>query len=90
MSDDEFRKIWKYSYKDVVAWCRSNIPGFKQTSTFYEIKKKVEEDINCAYKRRLDSRSAKSPSKVFYTDKALEGIKAAYAERLKAEEEPDK
>jgi len=81
MSDDEFRKIWKYSYKDVVDWCRGNIPEFKQTASFYAIKKKVEEDINCAYKRRLDSLNAKSPSKVFYTDKALESIKAAYAER---------
>lgn len=75
MSDDEFRKIWKYSYQDVVDWCRINIDGFKQTRAFYEIKKNVEEDINCAYKRKLDSHNAKSPSKVFYTEKALTEIK---------------
>ena len=71
MSDEEFRKIWKYSYQDVVRWCRENIEGFKQSSLFNEVKRFVEEDINCAYKRRLDSHNAKSPSKVFYTEKAL-------------------
>lgn len=85
MSDDEFRLIWKYSYQDVVNWCRENVPGFKQSTMFYEIKKTVEEDINCAYKRRLDSHSAKSPSKVFYTDEALKRIRAEYIKRAETE-----
>lgn len=78
MSDDEFRKIWKYSYADVVAWCKENITSFSQGKVFNAIKKKAAEDINCAYTRRLDSKSSKSPSKVFYTDLALEKIKAEY------------
>lgn len=82
MSDDEFRKIWKYSYKDVVDWCRENITDFKQSQMFYEVKKIIENDTNCAYKRKLDSHSAKSPSKTFYTDKALNEIKKAYSERV--------
>ncbi len=28
ISDEEFRKIWKYTHKDVVAWCRKEIPNF--------------------------------------------------------------
>lgn len=82
MSDEEFRKIWKHSYQDVVNWCRKNIQDFKQSRMFYEVKKKAEEDINCAYRRKLDSHSAKSPSKTFYTDKALEEIKKAYMEGM--------
>ena len=82
MSDDEFRKIWKHSYQDVVDWCRSNIDGFKQSRMFYEVKREIEEDINCAYRRRLDNKNAKSPSKFFYTDKALEDIKQKYLLRI--------
>lgn len=85
MSDDEFRKIWKHSYQDVVDWCRNNIPEFKQSQMFYEVKRKVEEDINCAYRRKLDSHSAKSPSKTFYTDKALDEIKKVYTKRMQEE-----
>ena len=83
MSDDEFRKNWKYSYQDVVAWCRQNIPGFKQTKEFYLIKKKIEKDVNCAYKRRLDTQNMKSPSKVFYTDKALNEFAKEYGTIIK-------
>ena len=83
MSDDEFRKIWKYSFQEVVDWCRTNISGFKQAALFYSIKKKAEEDINCAYRRRLDSRNINSPSKYFYTDKALEVIKEEYLKQAR-------
>ncbi len=82
MSDDEFRRIWEYEYKDVVSWCRENISGFKQSSLFYEIKKQVEGDINCAYKRRLDNNNIKSPSKIFYTEKALQEIQKKYLQRM--------
>lgn len=82
MSDDEFRKIWKYGYQDVVDWCRENIEGFKQSRMFYEVKKEVEEDINCAYRRRLDNKNAKSPSKMFYTEKALGDITQKYLKRI--------
>lgn len=86
MSDEEFRKIWKYSYREVVVWCRKNIPDFKQSRTFYEAKKIVEKDVNCAYRRRLDSQNPKSPSKMFYTDLAFDGIKKEYI-RLQREQE---
>lgn len=83
MSDDEFRKIWKYSYQDLVEWCRENISGFKQSTLFYEIKNKVEEDVNCAYRRRLDNNNTKSPSQTFYTDKAMKEIKKSYLKAAK-------
>ena len=78
MSDDEFRNIWKYSYQDLIIWCRENIENFKQTRIFYDIKKEVEKDINCAYKRRLDNKNLKSPTKTFYTENALKKIKSMY------------
>ena len=78
MSDEEFRKIWKYDFQFVVQWCRKNIPEFKQSSLFYKVKTEVEQDVNCAYRRRLDSHNVKSPSKMFYTDKALTEIQNKY------------
>nr|WP_314376621.1 DUF3644 domain-containing protein [uncultured Granulicatella sp.] len=78
MSDDEFRRIWKYTYQDVVDWCRENIKGFKQNAEFNKYKKEIEKDINCAYMRKLDNMSPSSPSKTFYTDLSLEKIKSSY------------
>ncbi len=82
MSDDEFRKIWKYDFKAVVEWCRANIEGFKQSKLFYTVKKKIENDINCAYKRHLDNTNSNSPHKFFYTEKGLESIREEYLKRL--------
>lgn len=78
MSDDEFRKIWKYSYDDVVKWCRKNIVDFKKGGRFNILMKKLKNDINCAYTRRLDNQNSKSPSKVFYTELALKNLQDEY------------
>lgn len=75
MSDEEFRKIWKYSYKEIIEKCRKDISNFKQDKKFISVKKMIEEDINCAYRRKLDSKNPKSASKVFYTEIALTRIK---------------
>lgn len=71
MSDEELRKIWKYKHADLINICKREIIGFKQNTQFNKIKKLILEDINCAYKRKLDSKNPKSPSQVFYTDKAI-------------------
>ena len=86
MSDDEFRAVWKYTFQDIVDWCRANINGFKQASLFYAIKKKAEENTKYAYRRRLDNNNMKSPSKFFYTDSALEYIKAEYERQFEADQ----
>lgn len=78
MSDDEFRKIWQYSYADVVSWCRTNISDFKQGKLFNKIMNDLRSDINFAYTRRLDSQSTKSPTKVFYTELAMQHVKEQY------------
>lgn len=83
MSDEEFRKIWKYTHADILYWCKENIPEFKQGTLFNNLKKKLKDDINCAYTRKLDSKSSKSPSKDFYTDLALERIKQEYEKNSK-------
>ena len=90
MSDDEFRKIWKYSYKDVVKWCKENIEGFKQAVLFHSIKREAEQDINYAYKRRLDNQNIKSASKTFYTDECLKYIKREYLLRMQEELKEDR
>mgnify|MGYP003303957670 CR=1 FL=1 len=78
MSDEEFRKIWKYQYADVVSWCRANIVEFKKGRHFDSIMRKIKTDIECAYTRHLDSKNTRSPSQTFYTDKALMEIKTQY------------
>jgi hypothetical protein len=78
MSDEEFRKIWKYQYADVVSWCRANIAEFKKGRHFDSIMRKIKTDIECAYTRHLDSKNTRSPSQTFYTDKALMEIKTQY------------
>lgn len=78
MSDDEFRKIYKYSFFDLRDWCRVNIRGFKQSTEFYRIKKVIEADPNCAYQRKLDEQSTKSPTKTFYSELALTRMQEMY------------
>ena len=80
MSDEEFRSIWKYTHADVLAWCKENIPNFKQGAVYNAAKKSIASDINCVYERKLDVRNPKSQSKKFYTEKALEQLKAYYLE----------
>lgn len=78
LSDDEFRAIWKYTHTDLLAWCKTNIAGFRQDKKFISAKKSILDDINCVYERRLDSRNSKSASQKFYTDTALDRIKEFY------------
>ena len=79
MSDEEFRKTWKYTHSDLVEMCKSSIPNFKQGSSFNEVKKSFANDPNCVYDRKLDSRNPKSISKKFYTDEAFERIKKFFS-----------
>lgn len=78
MSDQEFRAIWKYSHSELLAWCKRNIPDFKQGVVFNKAKKNIKSDRNCVYTRRLDNHNVKSASQDFYTDYALERIKQEY------------
>lgn len=78
MSDQEFRATWKYTHAQLVDWCKVNIPKFKQGAIFITVKKKIKDDINCVYTRRLDNKNSKSASQDFYTDLALEEIKEEY------------
>ena len=80
MSDEEFRSIWKYTHADVLDWCKENIPNFKQGTVYNAAKRSISSDINCVYERKLDVRNPKSQSKKFYTEKALEQLKAYYLE----------
>lgn len=70
--------IWKYTYSDVVLWCRENIKDFKQSKIFIVAKKGIDGDANCVYNRKLDNRNSKSASQKFYTDEALRQIKQNY------------
>lgn len=79
MSDEEFRRIWKYTHADLLELCKNTIPNFKQGKTFNLAKKSFSKDPACVYDRKLDSRNPKSASQKFYTDEALERIKMIYS-----------
>ena len=81
MSDDDFRMLYKYSFNDLVDWCKKHIHGFKQADLFYEIKREAEKNNNLAYQRRLDNKNVKSPTKTFYSDECLNYIKREYESR---------
>lgn len=78
MSDEEFRRIWKYSHSELLTWCKKNIPNFKQGPMYNEAKRSFSCDVSCVYDRRLDSRNPKSQSQKFYTDEALERIRSFF------------
>lgn len=78
MSDQEFRDTWKHTHADLLNWCKSNIPNFKQGPVFNSIKSALKGNKNYVYTRRLDSRNSKSASQDFYTDLALDKIKEEY------------
>ena len=78
LSDEEFRRIYKYSYAQVIEWCKTNITGFQQNKRFHGFKKSLWNDPNCVYDRKLDSSNSKSVSQRFYSDLALEKIKQYY------------
>ena len=79
MTEVEYRNIYKYSFHDFCNLCRQHIEGFKQAKDFYDILKKIKSDSTCAYERKLDNNSEKSPKKIFYTEKALERMKEMYS-----------
>jgi hypothetical protein len=80
LSDEELRNIYKYTYEKVVSLCRDNIPNFKMGKLFYKFLKELKANPNCAHKRILDSSNPKSASQIFYSDVALEQLKAKYIE----------
>ncbi len=80
MTDSEFRTIWKYSYNEVVAWCKENIPGFKLDKRFHDARKAMFADTAYVYDRKLDSKNSKSASQKFYTDAALLKLKELLSE----------
>lgn len=89
MSDEEFRRTWKYSHPELLAWCKENIPNFKQGQMFNAAKRSFSGEISCVYDRKLDSRNPKSTSQKFYTDEALRRIADFYAAELDTGEKDD-
>lgn len=81
LSDEEFKKTWKYTHKQVLAWCRDNIVGFKSNEKFNHVKKTIENDLAFVFTRKLDPDNEKSSSQKFYTELALVEIKRLMEEQ---------
>lgn len=78
MNDEEFRKIWKHRYQDVVDFCRENIVNFKKNQVFNSFMKDLKNDVKYSYTKKLDNKNPSSASQIFYTDLALEKLRELY------------
>lgn len=81
LSDEEFKRTWKYTHKQVLAWCRDNIAGFKSNKKFNHAKKMIENDLSFVFTRRLDPDNEKSSSQKFYTELALVELKRLWEQK---------
>ena len=77
--DDEVLNFYTISYGDLVAECRQRYPGFKQNAQFNLAMKRLQEDPNCAYERRLDPHNPTGQKKRFYNlDASVARLNAEY------------
>lgn len=67
MSEEDFRKRYPLTYKEVVKKARSLYSDFKQGSAFNEIMKKIKTNEKLYYERKLDAQNPKSQKKGFYS-----------------------
>ncbi len=82
VSDDEFFERYPASYKELAEACREAIPGFKQNQTFHSHMKKIKDDPDCAYARKLNPRSSRSLETTYYNLKiALTKLKECYNQK---------
>jgi hypothetical protein len=81
LTDEELRKLFPLTYKNVLSWCKENISNFKQAKKFNDIMKKVKDNKSLRYERKLDPYSAKTPVQNFYSNLVLEYIKKEYEEK---------
>lgn len=82
LSDEDFRKIWKHTYKELVSLCQKNITNFKKGKLFNKIMVDIKKDKRYSFERKLDMNNPKSASTFFYTDVALNEIKDKYEKEV--------
>ncbi|MBN1181123.1 MAG: DUF3644 domain-containing protein [Bacteroidales bacterium] len=70
LDDTAFLVIYPNTYKNIVAWCKSNISGFQQGRRFNAIMKNIKENSKFAATRRLNPRNKSSAAQTFYTEAA--------------------
>lgn len=78
VGDVIWQEKWKYPFADMVAWCKNNIEGFRQTRRFHRIKEEVETLQNMIHIQYLDPQHQKGGSKKYYCMEAMEEIKQRY------------
>ena len=80
ITDDEALKTFPTSYNGLVAIFRERYPNFKKNNTFNVVMNTVNDDPKCAYLRKLDPTSDKTPKKRFYNkEQSLAKLDNAYA-----------
>lgn len=60
LSDDQIVKIYPWLYKDLTLACKNRYGDFKENQTFRNFIRRVKQNADCAYERKLDPKNAKS------------------------------
>ena len=80
ITDDEALKTFSTPYNELVAVCRERYVDFKRNKSFNVAMTAVNNDPKCAYVRKLDPTSEKSPRKRFYNkEQSLSKLDGVYA-----------
>ena len=80
VSDDEALQRYPAPYDEVVTQCARRYSDFKRNQHFYKVMKRIKEDPECAYERKLDPNNDKSAKKVFYNlENTLARLDGEYA-----------
>jgi hypothetical protein len=79
---DEDALFLKYPilYKNVRAWCKENIPGFKCGEKFNSIMRTIKENTQFATTRKLNPKNKSSAAQTFYSEAAFAEIKRIFTE----------
>lgn len=82
LSDDELKKKYPLTYKDVSDKCKALITDFKQGKQFNEILNKLKKDPNFAYIRLHNPNSEKSSKTTMYSSDIIGEIEKRYNKNI--------
>lgn len=78
LDDLEIKKLYPWTYYELVKNLKKRYRDFRQNQKFYNIKKELEENESYCYVRKLDPDNPKSQIKKFYNPKILKEFDKYY------------
>lgn len=82
LKEEEVRKRWPFTYRDMIERCRQRYEGLKLDSRFIDFKKQMEADGNKYSKRRyLDDKNPKSAKQTYYSAEVFNFLDKHYPKK---------